>query len=290
MQQLVTDNIWAHVKRHARKARRRLAAIAYVSASKYVRFQKGDVLVCDASDGAIRSGETSAFLLNRLQRCGVKLYNRPQLHSKVIALDSVALIGSSNLSDSSAKHLREAGILTSNPDVVSQAKAFIHLVMNEATEMDKTFLAHILGLPVKKRLGKRFVRRKRMRQFGSRLWITRVHEMEPEEYKKEEGQIAEAVEELRKEREDNEFDPNWIRFAGTSRLRREGRPGDRIIELSSTKRGRRITVTAPVTVLLRQDKRKWTRLYFDEDTKGEIIVLVAVQERNQASQGFASEE
>ena len=93
---------------YAKAARRRLVAVAYVTTDGHIGFRKNDVLICDASDRAIKGGETSARLLRSLHRKGVELRSQPDLHAKVAVLGRHALIGSCNLSAASAEDLTES--------------------------------------------------------------------------------------------------------------------------------------------------------------------------------------
>jgi hypothetical protein len=87
------------VRAKAGKARRRQAAIAYVT-QDLLGFRKGDTLLVNASAYAIASGETNAKLLRALYRKGVRLYHCECLHAKVVLLDDLAVIGSGNMSNS----------------------------------------------------------------------------------------------------------------------------------------------------------------------------------------------
>ena len=63
MSELVSAELWRRLRELAKNAKRKHAAIAYVTDDRYVIFGKGDVLVTDASDGAIKSGQTSVEVL-----------------------------------------------------------------------------------------------------------------------------------------------------------------------------------------------------------------------------------
>ena len=91
METILTGNIWKQVAREAKTAKHRLVAVAYVSKCGHLRLSKDDVLVCDASDRAIRSGETSASLLETLRRRGVELRSQPDLHAKAAVFGRHAL-------------------------------------------------------------------------------------------------------------------------------------------------------------------------------------------------------
>lgn len=124
--QVVTDNIWRRVKQITSQSERKTAAIAYVSTHKYVSFRDGDILVCDASDQAIESGETSAAVLAHFFKAGAKIYPCRGLHAKTLIIGRVAIIGSCNLSESSAEILRELAVFSMDASIRSQALAFVY--------------------------------------------------------------------------------------------------------------------------------------------------------------------
>ena len=57
MHSILSTGLWVKIRAKAAKARRRQAAIAYVTAD-LVGFKKGDVLVVDASPAVIKSAVT----------------------------------------------------------------------------------------------------------------------------------------------------------------------------------------------------------------------------------------
>jgi len=263
MDQILTGNVWKQVASYARSSRRRLAAVAYVSTDTNLRLKQGDTLVCDASDGAVKSGETSAKVLSRWHKAGVRIFSRPGLHAKVLVMGAKAVVGSANLSEASANQLREASVLTSRAILVSQAKAFVHLAKSEATEVDEEFLAHIHNLKVNRGKPRTLQKRRRQKRLGARFWIVRVHEIDSDRYADEQEYVDQAADELRQITGDDAIEPVWIRWTGNSRFRREARAGDTVVELWSKRNGKHITVQPPSAILLRQDEQKWTRFYCD---------------------------
>ncbi len=131
-----------------KKTKRKIAALAYVSTPKYLSFGKGDILVCDASDQAIKSGETSAVVLARFYKKGAEIYSCPNLHAKVMVLGRNVLIGSCNLSESSAQVLRELAVITSDTSTRSQALAYIHSIKDTSSLVNEAFLERISKIPV----------------------------------------------------------------------------------------------------------------------------------------------
>lgn len=267
MERILTDNVWKQIASLARACKRRSAALAYVSTDNYVSFKKGDILVCDASDAAIKSGETSAAILARYYKKGVQLYSRTSLHAKVLVMGSKAILGSSNLSQSSAHSLREATLLTSRPTVVSQAKAFVHMVKNEAEQIDRTFIERVLKFRVKRAKPIPALHRRKRKSLGSRFWIVRVHEIESDRYQNEQKYIDQATEKLRAMTGDEEMEPDWIRWTGKVRFRKDARAGDTIVQLWSTPKGNQVTVYPPTPILFRQDRQNWTRFYCDTESE-----------------------
>jgi hypothetical protein len=258
--QILTDNIWRRVKQVARTSGRKTAAIAYVSTYKYVSFGDGDVLVCDASDQAIRSGETSAAVLARFFKAGADIYSCPGLHAKTLVLGRAVVIGSCNLSESSAVVLRELAILTTDASIRSQALAFVHGLREQSQPVDKAFLDRITHIPVSKR--RRVSRRKRKTfHFGTRTWVISTVPLDPDRYTDEEPLVEQAEKAVKKKLQRARADISWVRWTGKGRFRSVAKEGDTIIDLNST--GKRVTVSPPVAVLRRQDHGHWTRFYYE---------------------------
>jgi hypothetical protein len=124
----MTKGIWKSVTAAAKAARKpSLVAVAYFGqgASKLLPLRAGSCLVVDASENAVKSGQTHPADLKKLQSRGVVIYSYPSLHAKVYAFDSFAFIGSANASNRSAGILTEAVVKTSNQAVVRSAKTFV---------------------------------------------------------------------------------------------------------------------------------------------------------------------
>jgi len=148
MDRVLTDDVWSQISKELKSAKRRMAAVAYVTSQRYLKLVRNDVLVCDASDIAIKSGQTSARLLQSLLRRGVEVWSKPGLHSKVSVFGKYALIGSSNLSASSEDNLTELSLLTDRGQVVSQVSAFVHGLREVSDRVDREFVHRILAIPV----------------------------------------------------------------------------------------------------------------------------------------------
>lgn len=264
MDQLLTDNVWREASNLLKTGDRKLAAIAYVTSNLHLSFATGDVLVCDASDTAIKSGETSADLLKTLFAKSVQLHSCPGLHAKTLVSSELAIVGSSNLSLSSANHLIEASLLTRRFQVRSQVRAFIQKLIAVSTPIDGDFITRALGLPVTSR-PRTPTRAKRMvERPANRTWIVSTVPL-GETIHEREGEFEEAGEQNAKERMTNpEGAVSWIRWAGRSRFRAEAKEGDSIIELECNKQRTRCRAIQPRPIILRQDSDKWTRFYLED--------------------------
>lgn len=100
------DNLWPTLRALARKSATKLAAVSYVTTSKFVAFGRDDVLVVDATDEAIRTRLCDAKVLSRAVGQGAEVYSLPGLHAKVLVLGGTAVVGSANISMTSASSLR----------------------------------------------------------------------------------------------------------------------------------------------------------------------------------------
>jgi hypothetical protein len=89
MSELLSNNLWTVLRKEARRSGQRLIAVAYAYAPKGLSLGPGDALITDASQRAIRSGQTNAKALVELIRSGVKVYSHPALHANGVAPVSV---------------------------------------------------------------------------------------------------------------------------------------------------------------------------------------------------------
>lgn len=58
-------------------------------------------------------------------KAGVEVHSAANLHAKVFVLGRTAIVGSSNVSAASENSLVEAGIETTDPQVVAKCKRFV---------------------------------------------------------------------------------------------------------------------------------------------------------------------
>jgi hypothetical protein len=270
MQSVLSSDLWKVIRAKARTAKRRKAAIAYVT-QELVRFRKGDVLVVDASKRAIACGETDAALLRMLQKREVRLYHCADLHAKVLLLDDVAVISSGNMSKSSADGLVEAGLVTDHGTTVSAVASFIEQVIRQSNELLAKDIATLCKIKVVRRDGRETGGRKKFRTkvgtLGNRTWLVGVRELVRAPKPDDQGLIDRAIKSLRKRLGNPDEEPSWIRWGLRGRFAGECQKGDTLIQILRSRRAKLpSTVLRATPVLLKQPAKQWTRFYLGEAT------------------------
>ena len=126
--QLVTENVWRALTTATRRSSQPAAvAVAYFGqgAAKLLPLPPRSRLVVDASEAAVKSGQTCPEELQKLIKKDVRVYSIPNLHAKVFAMGRKAYVGSANVSQNSASTLVEAMIATTDPEAVEAARRFV---------------------------------------------------------------------------------------------------------------------------------------------------------------------
>lgn len=229
MHQLLSDSLWPTLQTLSSGGGLKLAAVSYATSDEYVQFGCDDILIVDASDSAVEQGQTDAHLLEEAFERGAEVYSYPGLHSKLMVLNGHAVVGSANLSVSSAESLVEVALVSNQPSIVGMAIFIIHELKEAADLIDEAFLERIKQIEVKARIGGSIARKPRLTEsFQPRTWLVGVRETD-KDFPDEEKAIkqGEAVAKQALDGPDNR--PDELSFAGKSRIRTEARAGDYII-------------------------------------------------------------
>jgi hypothetical protein len=263
---LFGDLLWKEIAKRAKNAHRTKAAIAYVTKASPLALKQGDVLVVDASDGAIASGQTSAAVLFSLRKKGVSLFSHDGLHAKVVIADSVLFSSSAYLSDSSFSKLFEAGIETDNPNSVSGAVGMVEKLMVTSPTIDLAFISRIRKIKVEKHFGggKSKARRTERGHRDPATWLLGIHAIDypenPEELRRIERGTAKAEEFISNPKSST----SWIRYGRKSRVK-EARRGDSIVVIHrETDSANPERVYHHATVLRVQEEQNCTRLFYED--------------------------
>lgn len=128
MSALVTGRAWRKITSAAASAKKpSFAAVAYFGSSghKLLPLGAGSNLVVDASIGAVTTGITNPKALRRLHDRGVAVFSMPLLHAKVFAFDDVGYVGSTNVSQNSARRLIEANVAIKDAKTLTGIRKFV---------------------------------------------------------------------------------------------------------------------------------------------------------------------
>ena len=136
--------------RVAAATQRVVAAMGYVGvgAHELLPLAKGDLLVCDLSESAVKSGATNPEAILDFLKAKVTVRSRQGLHAKVVVLGRRAYVGSNNASDHSAKKLIEAAIETTDSSEVQKLRKFVEQLDGE--EITKQRLQELMLLRPKR--------------------------------------------------------------------------------------------------------------------------------------------
>lgn len=271
MQRVLSNDLWPEVAKLAKASKRRRAAIAYVTTDKFVKFGKGDTLIVDASDDKIAGAATSAKILLAAHRRGAQLFHCQGLHSKVLLLDNIAVVGSANLSGTSASDLTEAAIVTDHAPTLSSLTTFITELERQTTPLTLAYLKRLCGIKVVRRFstGKN-PKKPIIHLSASRTWLVGVHDIDESRYGDELEKIEAEQAEAEELKSSAHSSVGWIRWTGKSGFRSNAKPGDTIIEIwRPLGKKNPTTVYRRASILSREEDEKCTRFYTEEPTNHE---------------------
>lgn len=252
MNDLLSSGLWSRLRKLARSAHRKSAAVAYVTDDRNLVFGKGDTLITDASDESIKSGQTSAAVLRAAWKRKAEIVSVKGLHSKVYVFDKHAIIGSANLSRESERRV-EAALLTDQPTVVSAARLLIERLKAQGEVVDEVFISRISRLPVEKRTPEwRADKLSRPADPTPRIWLVGL--MPVEEKEKERAIVEEGMKEAERRLSHEDSSVSWIRFRGNSKFRREAQDGDVVVCIwTEERKGTPDAVYHHAPILFRKD-------------------------------------
>jgi hypothetical protein len=283
--ELHSDTLWKTIKQLAKKARVKRAAVAYITSDEVVQFGNEDILVTDASDAAIAAGQTDAEVLARAKERGAELYSLDSLHTKVMLLDGVAVIGSANLSASSANSLVEAAWVSDSPAAVAMVGSLVEQLAGYAEPINDAFIERIRKIAVaKKFIGAGKKPTVKIKLAAHQTWIVGVHELF-KDFPEEANAIAEGetIADARRTRERSSV--GWIRWTGNSTFRNNAQKGHSIIQIWSKHNAKRPeAVYRHAPILHRQDEARCTRFYVESFANAEETTLTWGQFRKLLNQ------
>lgn len=259
---LLTDDVWDHLTKATADSRKpAYVAVAYFGSggAKILPLPYGSVLVVDASEAAVRSGQTNPSELIKLYRKGVKIHSYEGLHAKVYVLGNAVFVGSANVSKNSRDRLREAVSRSSTESDVRAARVFVQSLMTLE-----------LGVGELRKLESMYEKRSRRSTRGGTKQRVRkpslfVNHFEfgdlPEDEKKRESAGARAAKYLLRSGERHEASTYWPYKSYAPTWRR----GDTLIPVELDSVGKIARVYPPERVLMKREGIRRRLFYVEID-------------------------
>ena len=260
IQEFITGDIW-NIANKKMPERGKEAAIAYVTSSVF-KLASGDTLICNASDYAIKNGQTDANVLKYYFDKGVDIFSNSLLHCKLAKTINTLIIGSANHSKSSSENLIEGAIVTNDPSLLASVKSFIYTLKEEANtnSISKADLTRLLEIPVVRKpynpIGKSNTRNKK---FGGEYWVISTHPS----HKDDDNNIVITKRKLAKHSSLKEETINYIRWSNNdkSRFHLYAKGGDQILNIYKESK-LKTTVYYFTPILKIQKRKKDTIIYY----------------------------
>lgn len=145
---LFSRDIWPRLTVMA-QSRRGLVAVPYFGnkGAKDLPLRPGSTLVVNCQKACVLAGQVKPSELLALLRNGVEIHSCHNLHAKVFVFGRTAIVGSTNVSTLSNRHLLEAAIETTDREVVAACRAFVGSLRGDVVtekyliELDKLYEA-----------------------------------------------------------------------------------------------------------------------------------------------------
>jgi hypothetical protein len=148
MSAFITLDPWKEIASLSKNAKQHWIAVAYLTDYSEIFLKSNDYLIVDASDEAIKAGQTSAQALDTLFKRGVRIYSLPKLHAKIYVMDNYVIIGSMNASSSSRNCLKEGAVVITDEELAEEAKAQVLELQEKAEPINKSFLDRIATIAI----------------------------------------------------------------------------------------------------------------------------------------------
>lgn len=260
--------IWPTLTAEAKRFNgKSFVAVAYFGsgAAKRLPLKKGSILVVDASDKAVKSGQTNPAELIKLRKLGVRIFSMSNLHAKVFVFGGVAFVGSTNVSENSEDVYSEASIRSSQTSVVSGARQFVRtLAINEIgpQKLDALLRAY-------KGRKKTVSNTKRgVNKFEPRFFIVRL--TEGDEPAEDAATIKDGVSKAETLMASNKTHQE-MHFWNSAKASRY-RPGDTVLPVFLSKNGTVISIEPPSEFLYSNIGSKKRFYYFEQLRRSDLSV------------------
>lgn len=261
MEQFLTRDIWKLVNKLTKNQKNKFAAVAYVSAQN-IKLSKGDTLICNASDYAIKHGQTSAKVLQEYYKKEVKIYSNERLHCKLLLTDKYVIVGSANFSKNSAKYLIESAVVSTSPMLKSQTISFRNDLVGKSRLLSQAEMQRLIKIKVIRRQPiYTFIEYRPKQPQGNRYWIVGLKEYILNE--REQLIVDKEREDIVRKNKIFQENISWIRVTGNTEFRKKAIEGDQVLQIFTY--NKKISVI-PFCTILRTHNRKNRKLLFVDET------------------------
>jgi hypothetical protein len=214
-----------------------------VGAAKQLPLQRGDTLITRFDDGAIEAGLVHPGEVVKYIKRGVEVHSVANLHAKVFVFRGRAIVGSANVSNTSATALVEAACETSDRQFVSACLQFVNGLRGDTVELSYARKKIKLYRPPKDYTGMGRAKSQR-KPVHSPLCLMKLESVDFDELDNEATSVGQSTAESRLQDVDC-FAVETIRWRGA--LPSYVRPGSRVLCVSQE--GRALLVEPPARVL-----------------------------------------
>ena len=179
------------------------------------------------------------------------------------------VIGSANLSKSSAERLTESSVVTDNDILLSQAKAFCYNLAEESTLLTKQEIDALLKIDVVKRPFKPITKSKtREKKFGDKYWFISASALSERTYNKIKDNIESTTAKIAKRENIDEENISFLRWRTKTEFSDTAKEGDQIILKFNNDDKTRSYIYPPSTILERQIIGGFVYFYHDDSNSG----------------------
>ena len=262
-------NIWPVITAEAKRFDgKSLVAVAYFGsgAAKRLPLNKGSILVVDASEKAVKSGQTNPAELIKLRKKGVRIFSMSNLHAKVFVFGGVAFVGSTNVSENSEDVYSEASIRSRQASVVSGARQFVRsLALNEIGPQKLESLLLAYNSRKKSHSGTKRRSKKAVRNF----YVVRLREGE------EPSEDAEAIKDgvkIAKELMTSSKTHQETYYWNSPKTVNHYKPGDSILPVFCDSKNKVLYVEPPAEFLFSHKTNKKRYFHFEQLRRRDLSV------------------
>lgn len=262
-------NVWTALTAEARRFQgKSFVAVAYLGrgAARRLPLKRGSILVVDASESAVKSGQTSPAELIKFRKRGVRVFNMPNLHAKVFVFGGVAFVGSTNVSDNSDHVFAEASIRSRQASVVSGARQFVRALALNEIGPEKLKSLSLLYDSRKKSAGGG---KRRIKRDGQSFYIVRLSE--GEEPLEDVKAIEKGVKKAKEMMTSNETHRDMY-FWNSSKLASRYKPGDSILPVFCDSKNKVLYIEPPAEFLFSHKTRKKRYWHFEQVRRRDLSV------------------